>query len=99
MMVKERTKQAGMARLEARVAPHILALVKRAAEMQGRTVTDFVVAAAEGAARQAIEETTVIRLTLEGQQQFAEAILNPGPVPAGFKKAVKSHRQLIREVR
>jgi uncharacterized protein (DUF1778 family) len=99
MMVKERTKQTSMARLEARVAPHILALVKRAAEMQGRTVTDFVVAAAEGAARQAIEETTVIRLTLEGQQQFAEAILNPGPVPAGLKKAVKSHRELIREVR
>ena len=38
------------ARLEARIAPDALAIVKRAAEMQGRSVSDFVVAAAQEAA-------------------------------------------------
>ena len=36
-------------RLEARIAPDALAAVKRAAEIQGRSVSDFVVAAAQEA--------------------------------------------------
>jgi len=100
MTVKEPAKERGKpSRLEARVEPEILALIKRAAEIQGRTVSDFVVAASQEAARRAIEDTAVIRFTLEGQEAFAEAIMNPRPTPAGFKKAVARHRQLIREVR
>ena len=37
------------ARIEARTAPDALAVVKRAAELQGRSVSDFVVAAAQQA--------------------------------------------------
>jgi uncharacterized protein (DUF1778 family) len=39
------------ARIEARLAPDVLALVKRAAEIQGRSVSEFVVSAAQDAAR------------------------------------------------
>ena len=39
------------ARLEARIAPEALAVVRRAAEIQGRSVSDFVVAAAQEAAQ------------------------------------------------
>jgi uncharacterized protein (DUF1778 family) len=49
---------------------------QRAAEIQGRPLTDFVVAADEAACR-AIEESEIIRLSLKGQQQIATAILNP----------------------
>lgn len=96
MTTKDRRRTA---RIEARVAPDTLAMVKRAAEIQGRTVSDFVVTAAQEAARRAIEDTEVIRLTIEGQRQFAEAILNPPAPPDGFRKAVARHRRLIREVR
>jgi len=100
MTIKVPTKERGKpSRLEARIEPEILALIKRAAEIQGRTVSDFVVAASREAARRAIEDTTVIRLSLEGQEAFTEAITNPRPTPAGFKKAVARHRRLIREVR
>ena len=71
------------ARIEARIAPDALAVVKRAAEMQGRSVSDFVVAAAQEAANRTIEETQIIRLSVEDQRAFAEAILNPPePTPA-----------------
>ena len=43
------------ARIEARIAPDTLELVKRAAEMQGRSVSDFVVAAAQEVAHRTIE--------------------------------------------
>jgi len=65
------------ARLEARIAPDALAVVKRAAELQGRSVSDFVVAAAQEAAHRAIEETQIIRLSVEDQRRFAEALINP----------------------
>ena len=64
-------------RIEARIAPDALAVVKRAAEIQGRSVSDFVVAAAQEAAHRAIEETQIIRLSVEDQRMFAAAILNP----------------------
>ncbi len=34
------------ARIEARIAPDALAVVRRAAELQGRSISDFLVAAA-----------------------------------------------------
>jgi uncharacterized protein (DUF1778 family) len=87
------------ARIEARIAPDALAIVKRAAEIQGRSVSDFVVAAAQEAAQRTIERTEIIRLSVEGQRAFAEAILNPPKRSAGLKKAAKAHRRLISEVR
>ncbi|HME20285.1 MAG TPA: DUF1778 domain-containing protein [Acetobacteraceae bacterium] len=87
------------ARIEARIAPEALAIVKRAAEIQGRSVSDFVVAAAQEAAHRAIEETQVIRLSVEDQRAFAEAILNPpAPTPA-LRRAFRRHRELIQESR
>jgi uncharacterized protein (DUF1778 family) len=41
------------ARLEARITPDLQALLKRAAELEGRSVTDFVITAAQEAARRA----------------------------------------------
>lgn len=82
------------ARLEARLPAQVMARLKRAAEIKGRTLTDFVVAAADEAACRAIEETEIIRLSLEGQRQIADAILNPPPPTAALKRAAKRYREL-----
>ncbi len=71
--------------------------LKRAAEIQGRTLTDFVAAAADEAACRAIEETEIIRPSIEGQRQFAEAILHPPAPTKAWRKAVKRHRELFGE--
>jgi uncharacterized protein (DUF1778 family) len=85
------------ARVEARISPAALAVVKRAAELQGRSVSDFMVAAAEEAANRAIEEAQIIRLSIEDQRAFAAAILDP-PLPnAALIRAAKAHRRLIRD--
>lgn len=81
-------------RIEARIAPDALAVVKRAAEIQGRSVSDFVVAAAQEAAHRTIEETDIIRLSVEDQRRLAEALLDPpSPAPA-LVRAVEHHRRL-----
>lgn len=84
------------ARIEARIAPDALAVVKRAAEIQGRSVSDFVVAAAQEAANRTIEETQIVRLSLEDQRAFAEAILNPPPPSSGLLRAAEAYRRLIK---
>jgi uncharacterized protein (DUF1778 family) len=82
------------ARLEARITPDLQALLKRAAEMEGRSVTDFVVSAAQAAAERRIEQSQVIRLSLEDQRDFAEAILNPPEPALALRRAFKRHREL-----
>ena len=44
-------------------APDVLSLVKHAAEMQGRSLSDLVVSAAQEAARQDIDEAQIIWLS------------------------------------
>jgi uncharacterized protein (DUF1778 family) len=89
-------QEARTARIEARIAPDVLAVVKRAAEIQGRSISDFVVAAARDAARQTIEDMQIIRLSVDDQRAFAEAILNPPPLAPAMQRAIDRHSQIIR---
>jgi uncharacterized protein (DUF1778 family) len=86
------------ARLEARIAPDALAIVKRAAELEGRSVSDFVVAAAQEAARRIIEETQLIRLSVDDQRAFVDAILNPPAPNDAMRRAATAHRGLVKDM-
>ncbi len=85
-------------RLQARVAPDVHATLKRAAEMEGRSVSDFVIAAAHAAAQRAIEQTQIIRLSFEDQRRFAEALINPPEPNETLRRAAKLHAEHV-EVR
>jgi uncharacterized protein (DUF1778 family) len=87
------------ARIEARITPEALAVVKRAAEIQGRSVSDFIVAAAQEAAHRAIEETHLIRLSVEDQQRFVDLLLNPPDLSPALLRAQEAHARLIRDSR
>ena len=92
-MIQQQTTRS--ARLEARIAPDALSVVRRAAEIQGRSVSDFVVAAAQEAAHRTIEETQIIRLAVEDQKRFAEMLLNPPPLSPAMERAREAHARLI----
>jgi uncharacterized protein (DUF1778 family) len=90
-------RTARTARLEARITRESLALVRRAAEIQGRSVSDFVVAAAQETAQKTIAEIEIIRLSREAQEKFAALLIHPpAPTPA-LKRAFDRHRALIVE--
>jgi len=82
-------------RLEARISPQALAIVRRAAEIQGRSLSDFVVSAAQDAARRTIEKTHVLKLAVEDQRQLVSAILDPPAPNAALRRAAIAHRKLI----
>ncbi|RMX09531.1 DUF1778 domain-containing protein [Allofranklinella schreckenbergeri] len=90
------TTSANARRLEARISVDLHALLKRAAELQGRTMTDFVVAAVQEAAQRAIEQAELVRLSLADQQCFAQAMLSPPPPAAALERALARHGQLLR---
>jgi len=85
------------ARLEARIAPETLAVVRRAAEIQGRSVSDFVVAAAQEAAQRTVSEVEVIRLSRAAQEQFVKLLTQPPAPKPALKKAFARHRILVRK--
>jgi uncharacterized protein (DUF1778 family) len=96
LMDRNRTRST---RLQARLSPETLALVKRAAEIEGRSVSDFVVTAAYQAAQRTIAETQVIHIALADQQALAAALSTPPkPVPA-LRRARTAHRRLIAATR
>jgi uncharacterized protein (DUF1778 family) len=85
------------ARIEARISPDALAIVKRAAEIQGRSVSDFVVAAAQEAAHRTIEETEIIRLSVEDQRLLAQALLNPPEPAPALVRAAERYRRIVQK--
>ena len=87
------------ARVEARIAPEALAVVRRAAELQGRSVSDFLVAAALKDAHQTIEDAQIIRLSVDDQQRFADLLLNPPPLVPAMQRALQVRRALITETK
>ncbi|MEI7867240.1 MAG: DUF1778 domain-containing protein [Candidatus Methylumidiphilus sp.] len=86
-------------RVEARIPPDTLAMVKRAAEIQGRSVSEFMAAAAQEAAMKTIEESQVIRLTVEEQKRFVELLLDPPEPSATLLLAQEDHARLIESSR
>jgi uncharacterized protein (DUF1778 family) len=92
MPVKESVRTA---RVEARIAPDALAIVRRAAELQGRSVSDFLVAAALKDAHQTLEDAQIIRLSVEDQHRFAEMLAKPPPLAPAMKRALEARKRLI----
>ena len=86
------TSTAKTERAEARIAPDVLEIVRRAAEIEGRSISDFLVGAAQEAARRTIEQTQMIRLSMEEQQRFAALLLAPPEPPPAMARAAKAHK-------
>jgi uncharacterized protein (DUF1778 family) len=84
------------ARLEARISHELHSTVKRAAELQGRTVTDFVVHALQLAAAEAIEQVDNLRLAVADQEAFANALITPPKPNAALKRAFSRANKLLK---
>ena len=67
-------QQEVMSRIDARIPLSVRDAIDRAAALQGRSRTDFLIAAALEKAERVIAEQTVIRLTLRDQECLAAAL-------------------------
>ncbi len=83
------------ARLEARLPADVLTMLKRAAEIEGRSLTDFVVSAAQEAARRSIAQAQVLQWGAQDQEAFATALTQSAAPNAALKRAFARQRKLI----
>jgi len=83
------------ARLEARISRDLHAKIKRAAELQGRTMTDFVISTMYDAAQQTIEQAEIMQLSVADQHCFAEAFLSPPDMNPALQQAFSRHSELL----
>lgn len=90
------SSNSSMSRLEARVPAEVHALLKRAAEIQGRTMTDFLITVVHEAANRVIEQSEVVRLSLADQEAFANALLAPPEQAPAMQRAIERRKSLLR---
>ena len=91
------TQPKTIARLEARVSPELKALLQRAADLEDRTLTDFIIASVQAEAHRVIEQHQTLKLSLEDSQALANALLNP-PKPNDRLKAAAQHYKEVMSV-
>ncbi len=85
------------ARLEARISPETKALIQKAADLEGRTLTDFVVASVQAEAYRVIEQHQTLKLSLEDSEAFVDAILNPPAPNHALKLAALRYKETLVE--
>jgi uncharacterized protein (DUF1778 family) len=82
-------------RVEARVTSETKALFARAAAIQGRTITDFIVQSSVEAAHRVIRESEYLHFSQRDRLAFVEAVLNPPPPSKRLKQAAKRHQHML----
>lgn len=84
-------------RLEARISREQKELFQRAADIQGRTLTDFVISSLQEAAKRAIQEHEMMILSVRDREVFVEALLNPPNPSEKLRTAAQRYKQKIGE--
>ena len=79
-------------RLEARITKAQKTLFLRAARIQGRTLTDFMITSAQVAAERTLSAQHVISLSERDRKTFVSAILKPATPGKELRQAMKRYR-------
>ena len=87
------TPPAKMYRFDARLNEEQKYLIQKAADLEGRTMTDFVLHSAEAAAERTIEKRAMLILTARETETFVNATLNPPDPASVLRKAAREYRE------
>ncbi len=79
-------------RVEARVTNDQKKLLERAAALEGRSLTDFVVTSAQNAAAEAIARHELLQLSPRDQTVFVRALLKPPAPNKALREAAARYR-------
>jgi uncharacterized protein (DUF1778 family) len=82
-------------RLEARISAAKKKILKNAAELSGRTLTDFIVSSAYEAAIRVIQEYQQLHLSALDRDVFIQALLSPHKPSNNLLRATKKYKQEV----
>lgn len=81
------------ARLATRISHKQKTLFQRAADLSGRSLSEFVVTTLHEAASKVVQQHDVIELTKAEQTAFVKALLDPPAPSARLRKAYAEYKQ------
>ena len=84
-------------RLEARVTEQQKELIQRAADLSGRSLSDFIVGSLQSAAEETIRSHQIIELTARGTEAFVQSLLNPPAPSERLRAAARRYREFVGE--
>jgi uncharacterized protein (DUF1778 family) len=87
-----REKASRSERLEARISKAQKMLFVRAATLQGRSLTDFLIASVQEAAERALRAHDVLALSERDRKIFVEALVKPAAPGKTLRQAVKHYK-------
>jgi uncharacterized protein (DUF1778 family) len=82
------------ARLEARLTDEQKMLLQHAADLTGRSLTEFVVSSAQEVAARTVREHKILTLSGRDRQVFVDALLRPSPSSKRLRKAAKRYKSI-----
>lgn len=82
-------------RVAMRLSPEVKKQLEYAAAIEGRSLTDFIVAAALEAARSTVERSHIIRLSIRDSERFLAALANPPEPNEKWAKAAALHAAAV----
>lgn len=83
------------ARIEFRPTPDQKQLFEQAAALQGRSLTDFLVASAEESARKTLREYEMIELNGQARVDFISALVNPPAPNVKLRKLAEKYAEEV----
>jgi len=82
-------------RIEARVNAETKALCQEAANLEGRSLTDFIVASAVESARRVIRDRELIDLSRRDRKAFVASLLSPPRPNRRLRDAARYYQQVM----
>jgi uncharacterized protein (DUF1778 family) len=92
---KRKTPKAKAYRFDARLNEEQKVLIQKAADLEGRTMTDFVLHSAETAAGRTIEERAMLILSARETEAFVDAILHPAEPGHVLRGAARHYKNAL----
>lgn len=82
-------------RIEFRVTQKLKALLQRAADIQGRPLSDFLSSTAEKVASEVIQENQIIQFSVEDSLAFTNALFNSPKPNTKLQNAYKKYKKSV----
>jgi uncharacterized protein (DUF1778 family) len=92
LKAKRNAPQSKAYRFDARLNEEQKTLIQRAADLEGRAMTDFVLHSAEIAADRTIKERSMLMLNARESESFVEAVLNPARPGKVLRSAARQYK-------
>jgi uncharacterized protein (DUF1778 family) len=92
---KAKAPKAKVYRFDARLNEEQKMIIQRAADLEGRTMTDFVLRSAQAAAERTLQDRAMLILSARETEAFVDAIFNPAEPGAVLRAAARRYRNTV----